>query len=399
MDLRSTKKGLIGVRRFCEPRSLSTASSFRGAIESGFTEWIRNHWRFSQPGRRQPASTDFFKRKNPFALLRWPRARRVGVVNYTFSPTLTLSCSFDKISNAIFESDGNRIFQSVTLQMNTQNAAGERSLGPSFGRGPGERSRVRTINREPRRDGTLLLLNLNRLNSSEINHLSSSEMNRLSSSEMVRNIWSWRAFSDSLPHMLSSAVVTILRSAEGRTIFLNRKASGRHSELAQLPGIRYEREGSATFTLGSILAGPLSVFASASAPRTTLSLSLLEKTRMAHDFKHSFSMGLQQIRHGLSSAARSFTSLSLNFAAPGSADAEVLNKQIAHFVSSPALTYAKRESMLSESVVKALREFQTVQNERSVVATPQLPSIENLTRQVREQLERDLRIEKERRGL
>ena len=94
-----------------------------------------------------------------------------------------------------------------------------------------------------------------------------------------------------------------------------------------------------------------------------------------------------------------FTTLSLNFASPKVSETELVQQQIARFVSSPELTYPKRQQSMSDGVVQALRSIKTPDPEPKRVAAPALPSIEQITSQVKTQLERELRIERERRGL
>jgi len=340
-------------------------------------------------------------------------------VHHTFSPTIQLSCSFNRIANALSEIHGNRIFQSLTMHMNTHTAAGERLRELLSGREPGNSTRSSVLSRETRRDQILLLRNTLRSSGvvrnswsspvagKSLPHLFSALsnmilrtaesrtqplfpnrkellLNRLRSSEVVRSIGSSRAIGDTLPPMFSSLLATVLRATEVRAQPQFRQTRLRHpSKLGGLPAGSNEREGNAILSL-----------------RTNRWLKTSsETTRIAHDFEHSLSVRLNEIRHSLNSAARSFTTLYLNVAAPGGAGAEVLSRRIAHFVSSPTLTYVKRESISSEKVVNALREFQSIQTESRARATPQFPSIETLTNQVRQQLERDLRIEKERRGL
>lgn len=97
-------------------------------------------------------------------------------------------------------------------------------------------------------------------------------------------------------------------------------------------------------------------------------------------------------------ATNTFTTLTLNFAAPNASETELVQQRIAHFVSLPALTYAKHQKEMSHDIVQALRELRTVEHEPQRVAAPVLPTIEQLTSQVKTQLERELRIERERRG-
>ncbi|HEX7332205.1 MAG TPA: hypothetical protein VF290_11950 [Pyrinomonadaceae bacterium] len=94
-----------------------------------------------------------------------------------------------------------------------------------------------------------------------------------------------------------------------------------------------------------------------------------------------------------------FTTLSLNFASPKVSETELIQQQIARFVSSPELTYPKRQQATSDSIVQALRSIKAPDPEPKRVAAPALPSIEQITNQVKTQLERELRIERERRGL
>ena len=96
---------------------------------------------------------------------------------------------------------------------------------------------------------------------------------------------------------------------------------------------------------------------------------------------------------------RSFASVVQKFAVSrSSSSAETIARQVQYFGPPPDLTYAKSESPQFQQLVTALRDFRPAQNESKAPA-PQLPSIAQLTSQVRQELERELRIERERRGL
>ncbi|HKG62329.1 MAG TPA: hypothetical protein VKB05_21390 [Pyrinomonadaceae bacterium] len=96
---------------------------------------------------------------------------------------------------------------------------------------------------------------------------------------------------------------------------------------------------------------------------------------------------------------RSFASVVQKFAvSKSSSSAETVARQVQYFGPPPDLTYAKNESPQFQQLVTALRDFRPAQNEIKAPA-PQLPSIAQLTNQVRQELERELRIERERRGL
>jgi len=97
-------------------------------------------------------------------------------------------------------------------------------------------------------------------------------------------------------------------------------------------------------------------------------------------------------------APRFATTVVLDFVAPKKAAAERLDERIARFVSSPVLAYAKRQEQMSQGVIAALRDLQSSQTQPKPAPVPVMPTIEQLTNQVKLQLERELRIEKERRG-
>ena len=96
---------------------------------------------------------------------------------------------------------------------------------------------------------------------------------------------------------------------------------------------------------------------------------------------------------------RSFASVIQKFAvSKSSSSSETMARQVQYFGAPPDLTYAKSESPQFQQLVTALRDFRPAQNESKAPA-PQFPSIAQLTSQVRQELERELRIERERRGL
>ena len=96
---------------------------------------------------------------------------------------------------------------------------------------------------------------------------------------------------------------------------------------------------------------------------------------------------------------RSFANVVQKFAvSKSSSNSETMARQVQYFGPPPDLTYAKNESPQFQQLVTALRDFRPAQNEIKAPA-PQFPSIAQLTGQVRQELERELRIERERRGL
>lgn len=393
MDLRSTKKGLTScITRFRGTRNVRTTGSFKGGIELGFSEWICNHWSPARPGSVHPVRKDFHKQKNPFELVRWPRPRRARVVHFTFSPTIRLelvhqtqpgrepvahetfsstmqlACLAERIANTTFEIGGARVRSSLTLQTNSPDRIGTNLL----------RTIVGPLTRES--------LQLPMADSSSTDQSIPGDrtlmvLEKRSSQDFLERNQQLQAMN--LPDIISNSLVKVFRSARGWAGSLNVKAG------SLLTSVK-------TFTSGS-------VFQSASAiHRTTLALQSLSQTRVLERlWKHPSLIGVKsgEFRQGVNVEAGSFTNLSLNFAAAGQSSTEMWTQRIAQFVNSPVLTYAKRESEISEKIVNALRDLRSSLSETKAVVAPQLPSIEHLTSQVRQQLERDLRIEKERRGL
>ena len=96
---------------------------------------------------------------------------------------------------------------------------------------------------------------------------------------------------------------------------------------------------------------------------------------------------------------RSFANVVQKFAvSKSSSKSEALARQVQYFGPPPDLSYAKNEAPQFQQLITALRDFRPAQNESKAPA-PQFPSIAQVTNQVRQELERELRIERERRGL
>jgi len=120
-----------------------------------------------------------------------------------------------------------------------------------------------------------------------------------------------------------------------------------------------------------------------------------------NQLNHLFVVGNRRVKidDEIDAAPHFVTTVALDFVVPKKAEAERLDERIARFVSSPALTYGKRQEQMSQGIIAALRDLRGTQTQAKPAPTPMMPSIEQLTNQVKLQLERELRIEKERRGL
>ena len=116
-DLTSTKRDFTALgKRLYRRGPLSVNRAFRGVVESGFGVWIRAHWGLSSPGLFRPVPREFETQKKPFALLNWPQPRRSGDVNYTFSPTIRLSCFPQQTNQSLFELNTTGIYQTLSLK-------------------------------------------------------------------------------------------------------------------------------------------------------------------------------------------------------------------------------------------------------------------------------------------
>lgn len=361
MDLTSTRRGLTRVTsRFRGLRYTCTPTPLKGAIQPAFNAWIRNHWSLSTLGWFRPVAKDLYKQKSPDEPVRWTHPHRVGLTGYTFSPTIQLTCFSGNSNNTLFEIYGARIFQSLTMQL-IDSAETKAGRLPDDSREEG----IRVSQSLVFVDGTGGDANLRRqhlgVKTTRVQELVSSLF-----STVFRNMTG-----------VTRSLVTLLRT--GSAVNEGWKVSGNGRLEVTRP------------TRGMLMEG-LVTKPSADWFRATPAVRRLMKTFLM----------LRRAFHNAgepSLVARFFPTMALKYRNAEVAEADVINHRIARFVSSPVLTYAKREKGFSEEVMHALRELRAAQMDQKPVVLPQLPSIENLTNQVRTQLERDLRIERERRGI
>jgi len=374
MNLTSTRQGLTRIsRRFRALRAVRAHSSFKGALQPAFGEWIRGHWGFSTLGWLRPAPKDFYKQKHHYELLHGPRSHSFGETNYTFSPIIQLTWAPNASTSKFFEINGAKVFQTLPTQ----------AIGSSF-----------DVMRNPQgRDATWKPEIKSALSGGSRSD-TPGHMNTLrevvagKQGAVLRGPQDWKTQGARFHEFVSSLFSTVLHTAEGFTQPLV-------TILRQLPGTaaswKNQRNGQARFIPPRVADGPIARLGS---------IEWLKSTPIVHRLEQSFlSLANRFQLAGESKFQPSLvTTVALNFVAPKLAEAEIVNQRIAHFISSPALTYAKREQNLSEHITHALQDLRASQKENTV-AMPQFPSVEQLTSQVRTQLERELRIERERRGI
>ena len=400
-DLTSTKREFTGLaRRLYRRGPLSANRAFRGVIGRGFGIWIREHWGLSNPGWFRPVDREFQTQKKPFALLSWPQPKRAGETNYTFSPTLHLTCFPQQINNSLFENDAKGVFQTLTL--NQPAGAREEFVRNVLVEGTDRRTRefrfldriFHIFNRE--RNTHHQNTKLKEFLSSLFSTLSRTVGEVTRSREIERSFWSKDQRFDS-ERSLQSEVQTSVR----RDFALERSSSATsevHNHFITLPPLILAGNSIAEMAAGTTaLSGALSTHSTSSHWHRTINLH----PRLDHHFLAARSLSAKNAPAESKShfGTNVFTTLALNFAAPKVSEMDLVAQRISQFVSSPELTHIKRQSAVSNEMINALRELRTPHVESKPAPAPVMPSIEQLTNQVRDQLEREIRIERERRGL
>ena len=374
-DLTSTKREFTALgRRLYRRKPLSANRAFRRVIGRGFGIWIRDHWGLSNPGWIRPVDREFQTQKKPFAF--WPPPKRTGEASYTFAPTIHLSCFPQQINNSLFEVDAAGTFQTLTLKQ----PAGARE----------EFVRNVLVEGNDRRTREYRLLD-------RIFHIFNRESNT------HRENTKLKAFLCSLFSTLSRTEVRRLAGATSfNKDFARVRSSSATTEVCNhfisLPPLILAGNAPGEMADGkTITTGPRTNLSTSNHWRRTLDLH----PRLDHEFLITRALsGKDAPAEDKSHFGTSvFTTLALNFAAPKVSEMELVAQRISQFVSSPELTHIKRQQAVSEEMISALRGLRTPYVEPKPAPAPVMPTIEQLTHQVRDQLERELRIERERRGL
>jgi hypothetical protein len=337
---------------------------------------------------------EFQTQQKPFALLNWPQPRRSAEANYTFSPTLHLTCFPQQTNNSFFELDSTEVLQTLTLKQQ----AGPRN------------ETVRNVSVERALPENSLhwlssLRNLRVLSASVVAFLRNSEAQRQTEKGTDRT--REYHFLDRIFHTFNPESNTRQQST-GPKEFLSTIFSTFSKTVG---GVRPSRD--VKRILRSEMRWP------AGAPSFGRDFVVMRPASATMELRNHFFRLPPAISTGNSNGETAnkntvshvqgenkshygsnvFTTLALNFAAPRVSEAELVAKRISQFVSSPELTHIKRQQAISEETINALRGLRMPRVEPPPVTVPAMPSIEQLTNQVRTQIERELRIERERRGL
>jgi hypothetical protein len=346
------------------------------------------------PERFEPVAKQFQKRQYMLTLVTAPRRGRAGDARYTFSPTIQLTSFPAHTNNSFFEIDAASVFQTLTpkhFSSETRAMLLRDSRTENISRTREHLTVSRDTSSTQSTKIVELLSSLFSTLSSTVREVTRAEVKERGLSAKSKSAETF--FSSVFASLQGNTLTTNLRnqftSAVHRNQFAN--TSQRNQFANAFQSLIFPRDSRHTTNSTN------TIFNGAS------STSQVVKTTPLH---LQMDQWLAMPRKGtrvdgeFRAAPNVVTTLALDFAAPKAAEAELVHQRIAQFVSSPALTYAKRQQAMSEGVIQALRALQTPKEEpKKVAPPPQLPTIEQITNQVKMQLERDLRIERERRGL
>ena len=417
MDFRSIKNGLTkSIRRFPDKPGVRTIGAFSGLIKPEFNDWIDGRWRLGS-GLFKSVLLSFRQPADPFGQMCWPQQSREIQSNYLFAPNIQLTFNSYPISNAFFKNHTANLqtshqsmpaqrfdvrnFLKLSLSSNTFNglwtknqltallcttsaASVSQSSNNSQHKETTETQRPQRLHREISTGATTALRTTERLFQQLAGMLPSRSVNRFSKSIERPTLIT---ISNSARQWANFISKLIQRSPEHQHAKILDRSVAHQKSLSRVPlfvnGKTY-REGQNRVG-GTLLSSP--------------GLQKLRTIDEAISSRQSFLKQLSK-RFWLRQEQQEqrFASVVQKFAVSKSSNAETLTRQIQYFGPPPDLTYARSESPQFQQLVTALRDFRPAQNEIKAPA-PQLPSIAQLTSQVRHELERELRIERERRGL
>lgn len=397
MDFRSTKHGLTkSIRRFPEKPGVSTIGAFRGAINPTFSAWIGGHWRFLEGRLFRAVPLSFHRPVNPFGQISWPQPPAAGS-SFVLAPNIHLTFGLPPISQEFFENKTVK-FQSwiaheaaifaathnlweISRQSNTFNfnfqttsqlAAAASTLWP----------RLFQFNQRLAKTG-----GLPGASTSPPRAPMPGQLAALPASLRVSRL----LVSKSSTRTERPVLVTIFRDLRHWTQAIT-------SNLVKLVSAREQGQRV------SLDRGRTTVEASATLDATNSALPDWLKIRPIGEPAWSRQLFLKQINNvvvsqRLAVPKSSFISVAQKLVVSKSSDPETITRQLQHFGPSPNLSFWKAEApRLQQQLVAALCDFRPAQ---TAIKAPsiELPSITQLTAHVRQELERELRIERERRGL
>ncbi len=404
MDFRSTRHGLTkSIRRFPEKPGISAIGAFRGAINPTFSTWISGHWRFLEGRLFRAVPLSFQRPANPFGQISWPQPRAARS-SFVLAPNIHLTFGLPSI-NQEFENKTVKFQTWIaheaaivaathnlrrTRQSNTFNFQTRSQVAATAGAWP------RLFQFSPRTAETGGQLQFNPRTTTGGQPGASTFPAR---APMPGGLAA-RPASLQVSKLLISKPSARTERPVPVTIFrdLRRWTQAISSNLVKL--VTASEQGERI----SFDRGHTTLEASANFNSTIFALPNWLKIRPIGEPGWSRQLFLKQINKFVLSqrpelSKSSFVSVVQKLVVPKSSDPETIGRQIQHFGPSPNLSYAKTEApQLQQQLVTALRDLRPAQTEIKA-PTIELPSIAQLTAHVRQELERELRIERERRGL
>lgn len=415
MDFRSMKNGLTrSIRRFPDKPGVSTIGAFRGAIEPKFSDRIRGQWQFLEARLFRAVPLSFHRPRNPFGQISWPQTRDTGS-HVVLAPNIQLTLRLTPITNMFFEGNtshfqssrsmiaqGASILLRSALPDNSYQSFQSFSQTEMFSRTSvpaalltGEywstflnfKDRIRETGGQPgaRSPGT-----------------SDGGVRPLTA---IFRSFPLRALSRVSGSTNRPLLTTISIAVRDWTESLKSNLIHRLTEQRRVGQVRLLHEPADEKALrdwtGSMFSLPRLLTNAVEFDATSVHHSQL--TRLTEDVtssRRSFLALLYNSKflNGMPSPERFSPNVTQKFVVSRSTGPEAIIRQIQYFGPSPDLSYAKSEAPQMQQVLTALRDAKPTHSEIKTPA-PQLPSIAQLTSQVRQELEREIRIERERRGL
>jgi hypothetical protein len=409
MDFTSIKTGLTGsIKRFPPRRRARTIGVLRRAIEPRFTDWIRGHWQFGGTRLFSAVPLNFLRPASPFGQISWPQ-RHETASSVVMAPTINLSLQLAPITNVFFGgntspasfSQSSAVATSNFARIDLRNNTYNRSLSQTAGR-QAAAAPAAPLTRE---DWSTFFRFNNLLR--EVSGQRGASTFRTSerfAGPRTNTFLSGPFVSTSnttnrpLLTTVLSAVRQFTQSLESNLVqhIRERQAAGDVYDRGKPVAEHLLREWTGTtLSLTRVLKSAVEFHASRA---DTREWSRLNET--VTSASHSFLTLVKNAKSSSASASRvrSTADVSQRFGVSQPSGPDAIARQIQYFGSAPNLSYVKRESPQIQQLVSPLKEARPAETPVRTPA-PEFPSVAQLTTHVRQELERELRIERERRGL
>ncbi|HET9532616.1 MAG TPA: hypothetical protein VFQ92_19840 [Blastocatellia bacterium] len=379
-DLRITKRGLIeSEARFRGVVAALRPNHFSGAIGTGLSDWIESRWGLPRGRLMTPVRKNLLRKRAARLPLRSSRGRAFAPSSYRLFSTLRLSITLRPRVSSSFTKDATRpvcdnpAWPWVRYAFDRERLFTDRSL---------LMSRATSLLPSGR---SLKVMTL--LSGKEVSHAPGSMATQLTDQVKARNLPNAflppviiRSPGDTarLAHLFN---VRSLSPVSFQSVF-NSRINPRAEMIVSLRSTQHSSHRAwRTLMLKETASAPLAIELAGQSQWRSVPLTTLGSGS------------------GQPSARAEFTTLHLTFLAPKTANTEAPAQRSSRFGPAPPLFYARRDAGPARALASALHDFKKSLSEIKATPPAQLPQVDQLTRQVYDQLKRELRIEKERRGL